>query len=87
MRELCVYEGARGAMGRGKRRERGLSSLFPLPGISRALPFLPLPRPTAKQHERGHCGGERHLRPNCPCEDLIESLFLPKDFSSAKRKS
>ena len=34
-------------------------------GIPRALPFFPLPRPTAKrplrskQHERGLCGGER----------------------------
>ena len=43
---------------------RGLSSLLPLPGIPHALPFLPLPRPTAKkplrskQHERGLCGGE-----------------------------
>jgi len=47
MRDLCVWEGARGA------------------SIPRALPFLSLPRPTAKkllrskQYERGLCGGER----------------------------
>jgi len=53
-------------LGRGKGREPRLSSLFPLPGIPRVLPFFPLPRPTAKkslrskQHERGLCGGESY---------------------------
>ena len=36
-------EAARGVMGRGKGRERGLSSLFPIPGIPRALPFSLFP--------------------------------------------
>ena len=55
---------------RGERWEEGkggnLASLsLSLPGIPRALPFFPLPRPTvkkplrSKQDERGLCGGER----------------------------
>ena len=52
-------------MGRGKKRERGLASLFPLPIVPHSLSVSLSPvLPTI---QRGLCGGER------PCHDTIDN--------------
>ena len=58
-------ESARGTIERGKKRERGLASLFPLPIVPHSLSVSLSPvLPTI---QRGLCGGER------PCHDTIDN--------------
>ena len=81
---ILGLEGRTGNDGKRERAESRLSFLFPLPGIPRALPFFPLPRPTAKkplrskQDERGLCGGERRSL-------VILNLCLRKNWEEKSR--
>ena len=79
--ERFVCLGGRVGSDGKRKRAGGLSSLFPLSSIPHVLPFLSLPRPTAKkplrskQYERGLCGGESFIINSILTETCKNGLF------------